>query len=101
MRTAVLPDTGAIPPGPIVNPFDPRWIADPYPMYAELRAQGPSFFAPGGFWILTHHTDVDLLVRDPRFVKRNGNTMLDAFGDGPLSDSVRHWMLVLDPPDHT
>lgn len=99
MSLLAPPDAG--PPGPIVNPFAPTWIANPYPMYAQLRAQGPSFFAPGGLWVLARYADVDLLTRDPRFVKRNGVALQNAFGTGPLQDSVSHWMLVLDPPDHT
>jgi cytochrome P450 len=99
MTLLVTPQAG--PPGPVVNPFAADCIADPYPMYAQLRAQGPSFFAPGGFWILSRYSDVELLVRDSRFVKRNGVALQNAFGSGPLQESISHWMLVLDPPDHT
>ncbi|MEG3628575.1 cytochrome P450 [Streptomyces poriticola] len=92
------------------DPWDPGFVADPYPAYAELRARGRVlYYEPSDQWLVPHHADVSALLRD----RRLGRTYLhrythDDFGRTPpppehepfhtLND---HGMLDLEPPDHT
>ncbi|MEU6594020.1 cytochrome P450 [Streptomyces sp. NPDC046881] len=92
------------------DPWDPAFVADPYPAYAELRARGRVIrYEPTDQWLVPHHADVSALLRD----RRLGRTHLhrfthEEFGRTPpppehepfhtLND---HGMLDLEPPDHT
>ena len=91
--------------------FGPRFKADPYPTYAQLRDQEPICRrdAAGGrsIWFVTRYDDVSALLRDPvHFVKDVRNTMTPAERAQlpPTPDLVGllgNHMLNLDPPDHT
>ncbi|MEV6105443.1 cytochrome P450 [Streptomyces sp. NPDC051940] len=92
------------------RPWDPDFVADPYPSFAELRARGRAlWFEPTRQWLIPHHADVSALLRD----RRLGRTYLhrfthEEFGRTPpppehepfhvLND---HGMLDLEAPDHT
>ncbi|MFF7095365.1 cytochrome P450 [Streptomyces rubradiris] len=94
----------------VFDPWDPAFVADPYPAYAELRARGRAIrYEPSDQWLVPHHADVSALLRD----RRLGRTYLhrfthEEFGRTPpppehepfhtLND---HGMLDLEPPDHT
>jgi len=49
------------------SPFlDPKFMDDPYPALAKLRAEDPvHFVAPLGFWFILRHDDVKRLFNDP------------------------------------
>jgi hypothetical protein len=47
--------------------LDRAFVADPYPVYARLRAEDPVHRTPHGLWILTRYADVSLVLRDARF----------------------------------
>jgi cytochrome P450 len=92
------------------DPGDPGFIADPYPVFEELRQRHPVLYDERtDQWLVTRHEDVNRLLRDRRlgrtylhqsthaemgrpeppewhapFVELNGNGMLDR-----------------EPPDHT
>jgi len=81
----------------------PSFKANPYPIYARLRAEAPiyytkvAFWLPG-LWIVTRYDDVSRILRDDRFTKN----YLDKFPWMPRSiRSVYRNLLTLDPPDHT
>ncbi|MFI0035401.1 cytochrome P450 [Streptomyces mutabilis] len=92
------------------DPWDPDFLADPYPAYAELRDRGRvHYYEPTDQWLVPHHADVSALLRD----RRLGRTYVhrythEDFGRTPpppehepfhtLND---HGMLDLEPPDHT
>ncbi|MFC7914244.1 cytochrome P450 [Streptomyces sp. NPDC057386] len=92
------------------DPWDPAFVADPYPAYAELRARGRvMYFEATDQWLVPRHADVSALLRE----RRLGRTYLhrfthEEFGKTPpppehepfhtLND---HGMLDLEPPDHT
>jgi cytochrome P450 len=87
------------------NPLSPEFIRDPYPFFHQLRAMAPIFKTPMGFYLASRNEDVALILRDKRFGKNFLGNMerrggLDALKE-PVYASVRHWMLVADPPDHT
>ncbi|NJP50404.1 cytochrome P450 [Streptomyces sp. SBST2-5] len=92
------------------DPWDPAFVADPYPAYAELRAQGRvHWFEPTNQWLVPHHADVSALLRD----RRLGRTYLHRFSHEefgrtppppehePFHTLNDHGMLDLEPPDHT
>jgi cytochrome P450/4-hydroxybenzoate polyprenyltransferase len=75
--------------------------ADPYPLYARLRARGAVHYMMwpdvGRTWIITRHHEALSVMLDPRFV-HSAPRRADA------SDPVRGFgrdMLESDPPDHT
>jgi len=88
----------------------PRFKANPFPFYAQLRDEAPVFSMPfvGGqtAWLVTRYEDVSALLKDPRLSKdRLGNLspktrarlgwLLKTF------EPFTHNMLDRDPPDHT
>lgn len=99
--TAVAQDTAMTD----FNPFSPDFVRNPYPYYHRLRAAEPLHKSPMGFWVASRNEDVAQILKDRRFgkgfeqrtVRRVGE---DAFKH-PAYASMRHWMLVQDPPDHT
>ncbi|MFI9649223.1 cytochrome P450 [Streptomyces sp. NPDC052040] len=100
----------AAPPDLAFDPWDPAFLADPCPAYAELRALGRVIpYAPTGQWLVPHHADVSALLRD----RRLGRTYRHRFGHEdfgrtppppehePFHTLNDHGMLDLEPPDHT
>ncbi|MEU6535745.1 cytochrome P450 [Streptomyces sp. NPDC047000] len=92
------------------DPWDPAFLADPYPAYAELRARGRIvYYEPTGQWLVPHHADVSALLRE----RRLGRTYLHRFSHEefgrtapppehePFHTLNDHGMLDLEPPDHT
>jgi cytochrome P450 len=92
------------------DPWDPAFVADPYPAYAELRAKGRvRYFEPTNQWLVPHHADVSALLRE----RRLGRTYLHRFDHEdfgrtppppehePFHTLNDHGMLDLEPPDHT
>jgi cytochrome P450 len=90
---------------PLFNPLSPQVIADPYPHYLRLRTHDPVHYSPLGFFVASRHADVSFVLRDKRFGKDFVGRMSRRFGpqvlDEPVYRSMRHWMLQMDPPDHT
>ncbi|MEU8584793.1 cytochrome P450 [Streptomyces abikoensis] len=91
-------------------PWSPRFVADPYPGFAALRAAGPVHrFEPTGQWLVPRHADVSSLLRD----RRLGRTYLHRFGHEefgrtppppehePFHTLNDQGLLDLEPPDHT
>ena len=89
---------------PLFNPWQPEFIADPYPFYHRLRQTDPMHLTPLGFHVASRHADVTAILRDKRFGKdfigritrRSGPQILEE----PVYRCMSHWMLQLDPPDH-
>ncbi|MCW5252305.1 MULTISPECIES: cytochrome P450 [unclassified Streptomyces] len=92
------------------DPWDPGFLADPYPAFAELRERGRvHYYAPTDQWLVPHHADVSALLRD----RRLGRTYLHRFSheefgrtppppeQEPFHTLNDHGMLDLEPPDHT
>ncbi|WP_030381964.1 MULTISPECIES: cytochrome P450 [unclassified Streptomyces] len=92
------------------DPWDPGFVADPYPAFAELRARGRVlYYEPSDQWLVPHHADVSALLRD----RRLGRTHLHRFSyeefgrtppppeHEPFHTLNDHGMLDLEPPDHT
>jgi cytochrome P450 len=92
------------------KPHDLRFVADPYPAYAELRARGRVHYnEETDQWLVPHHADVSALLRDRRF----GRTYLhratheemgrpeDSEHTLPFWHVIRNGILDMEPPDHT
>lgn len=88
--------------------FSPEVQQDPYPRYAEARAEEPIFFCEDlGMWVATRHADVTAILRDTdRFssrlttvsVKEPPPEVVAVMRKGfPRTKSIIH----LDPPEHT
>ncbi len=99
--------------GSFPNPFgNPQLLANPYPVYAMLRSANPVFKLPlpasgPGVTVLTHHADVEQVLKDPRAsVDRLRADVAQQFKDQlPAQllgeDGGLRSMLLLDGADHT
>ncbi|MFC5670185.1 cytochrome P450 [Streptomyces incanus] len=92
------------------DPWDPAFVADPYPAYAELRKRGRvHWFEPTNQWLVPHHADVSALLRDRRLGRTYQHRFThEEFGrtapppeQEPFHTLNDHGMLDLEPPDHT
>ncbi|MEU9155843.1 cytochrome P450 [Streptomyces sp. NPDC048417] len=92
------------------DPWDPDFLADPYPAYAELRSRGRvQYFEPTDQWLVPHHADVSALLRDRRLGRAYQHRFShEDFGrtapppeHEPFHTLNDHGMLDLEPPDHT
>jgi len=83
------------------DPYAYEIHADPYPVYAALRAHAPVYRNERlGFWALSRHADVLAAFRDPeRFSNRNG-VSLDPAAWTPAAQATMSF-LAMDPPRHT
>ena len=54
------------PVSPDFDPFDPDYLAGPYPYFARLRSETPVFYAPKiDFWVVSRYEDIQTIVKDP------------------------------------
>ena len=90
------------------NPFIPEVHANPYPMYARLRAEDPVHWsALMEAWVLTRYDDVVAVLTDSRFSadrRQARNRFADEIARreeefGPFGRT--RTMLTSDPPEHT
>jgi cytochrome P450 PksS len=92
-----------------VNLASPAFTADPYPFYAELRAEAPVYQTTlpsrQPAWLLTRYADVLAALKDERLVKDRRNTAPGGSAKAPWVPAfmrpITQNMLDLDPPDHT
>jgi len=89
----------------LFNPLSQDFIADPYPFYHRLRTINAVHHSPLGFYVASRYAEVSLILRDKRFGKDYVGRMTRRHGahffDEPVYRSMRHWMALQDPPDHT
>lgn len=91
-------------------PDDLAFIADPYPVYAELRERTPIVLhEPTDHWLISRYEDVNALLRDRRFGRTYHHLASDEDMDRPSAPEwhapfwhlVRSGILDMEPPDHT
>ncbi len=100
-----------LPPSAQYDLFSPRFKADPFPTFAQMRQEAPlhAHQAPDGstIWYITRYEDVTAVLRDDdNFCKDPGNARP---ADAPSAASrktvaqqrINENMLFSDPPDHT
>ena len=79
------------------NPFDAAFKADPYAVYAELRAHAPALEPNLNFWPISRYDDVNFVL------KNHGLFSSAAMGVGPMGADGKGTRSIIssDPPDHT
>jgi cytochrome P450 len=91
-------------------PEDLGFIADPYPVYAEMRKRAPIWYhEPTDHWLVSRFADVNNLLRDRRFGRTYHHVATHAeMGrpeepgwHGPFWHLIRCGILDMEPPDHT
>ncbi len=117
MSSTQLPATGrTVDPGAPTptdlgyDPWDPAFVADPYPALARLRDEAPLIYDERtNQWLVSRHADINGLLRD----RRLGRSYLhvashEAWGrTPPPEDQAPFWDLLdvqlidMEPPDHT
>jgi len=93
--------------GPDYQAFRDESLQDPYPFLHRLGAADPvHWYEPMNLWLVTRYDDVLAGLRDSRLSSnrmRMYNQPLDAELQArakPLLDHLRHWLILLDAPDH-
>lgn len=83
------------------DPTDPGFLVDPYPVYAQLRAEPElTWYPPNGWWLVARHSDVDAMLRH-RSLGRVFEPKQPYERFAPWNLVNEHAMLELEPPDHT
>src|SRR6185295_9212373 len=82
-----------------VNPLDPAFRANPYPLLKRLREHDPVNETPIGLFRLTRYDDVVRMIKEvPAGVRfSDGNTLSST----TLPGGPGQCTLQQDPPDHT
>ncbi len=84
--------------------LDPEVLADPYPLYRRVRAQGPVRWDPFVHsWVVTGYAEVVTALGKfssdrtpkPEFLRRSGLESLE-----PMARVMARQMLFQDPPEH-
>lgn len=90
------------------DPSDPAVIANPFPVYHQLRRDDPVHWSPHlKGWVLTRHNDVRDALRDQRLSANRITPYLnhlsaeDRAAVSNMGDMLERWMVFMDPPDHT
>ncbi len=92
------------------RPSDPDFIADPYPVFSELRDRHPVIYDEStNQWVISRHRDVARLLRDRKMGRTYHHVASDTeFGrtpppawHAPFHELNDAGMLDLEPPDHT
>ncbi len=104
---------GRVPPGPVelgYDPWDPDFVADPYPALARLRDEAPvAYDERTNQWLVSRFADVNAALRDRRLGRRYTHVAShEAWGrTPPPPDQAAFWdlldlqMIDMEPPDHT
>jgi cytochrome P450 len=83
-------------------------LQDPYPLFAQMRAEDPVHWnSRMKLWLMTRYDDVSAFLRDKRLSASRQAMYEQALPDDmkeqvrPLLDHLKNWLLLLDPPEHT
>jgi cytochrome P450 len=84
--------------------LDPEVLANPYPLYRELRDEAPVHWDPYlHAWVVTRYVDVVEVLHRFNAARTPSPERLDALGMGeltPIAAVMVRQMLFLDQPDH-
>jgi pimeloyl-[acyl-carrier protein] synthase len=85
--------------------FDPKVLANPYPLYRRLLAEKPVYWDPFlHSWVVTGYHDVIHVLHHFSAQTTPTPEQLDAVGlckVSPIAKIMVRQMLFMDPPDHT
>lgn len=83
------------------DPNDLEHLADPYPLFAEIRAGGAVQRLQSGFWMVTGHAAALETLNHPSCGSSPiAMRYLDGLPPGAARDEMSHRINFLDPPDH-
>jgi cytochrome P450 len=95
----------------LLDLLTPERLADPYPLYRQLRSLDPVFRAPGvfglGAWLVTNHALASQVLRSKQFGKEGEKVVApELLAQIPQEASDlrarrKHSLLFRDPPQHT
>ena len=87
----------------LFDPFAPKMLADPYPLYARLRAEAPVQRGPEGVWLVLGYDAALAILRDhARFsVEHGAHATSERASPTTIERGLENVMLFKDPPDHT
>lgn len=90
------------------DPRRPEVIANPFPIFAELRERDPVHWSEAlGGWVLTRYRDVRQVLNDPRFSADRITPFRDHLRPdaraqvAELLKTLGMWAVFNDPPAHT
>jgi cytochrome P450 len=95
---------GGVPVSVRFDPLDPGQLADPLPVYRELRAHDPAqrIELGGGTWVVSRYDDVKRLVRGGDGLMRPPDAgPAPELAGGPAERIHRGLMVLNDAPVHT
>src|SRR5579884_1012276 len=85
--------------------LDPEVLANPYPLYKQLREEDPVHWDPFlHAWVVTRYTDVVHVLHHFSANRTPTPEQLSSMGLSalnPIAKVMVRQMLFLDPPDHT
>jgi pimeloyl-[acyl-carrier protein] synthase len=91
--------------GSLTQLLDPEILANPYPLYQELRESDPVHWDPYlHAWVVTRYEDVVRVLRDFSAARVPGPESLRSMGLeslSPIAKVMVQQMLFMDPPAHT
>jgi cytochrome P450 len=80
---------------------DARDVADPYPVYRQLRESGPVCRGGPGQWVFPRHAEVSALLRDPRLGREYPEQyQAMSIGEGPANDYLQRIVINRDGEAH-
>jgi cytochrome P450 len=92
------------PPLSLYHLLDPEVLADPYPLYRQLREEDPVHWDPYlHAWVVTRYEDVVNVLHHFKADRTPTPERLDELGMGeiaPIAAVMVKQMLFLDPPEH-
>ena len=81
------------------DPYSHELLADPYPVYAELREKYPVHYNPThDFWPVAGYDDVLEAIHQPQVFSSGRGISLEIRGEA--DQSPMPMMIVMDPPRH-
>ncbi|MBK9265708.1 MAG: cytochrome P450 [Polyangiaceae bacterium] len=84
-----------------MNLVSPHVRANPYPYYAELRAQAPVCQVdPGNLWAVSRYVDVLYVLKNPLLFSSQGGREL-AIRPWLERNPIAGSLILMDPPKHT
>jgi cytochrome P450 len=104
-RHSAAPASAPNPALSLYRLLEPEVLANPYPLFARLRAEDPVHWDPYlHSWVVTRYIDVVTVLREFSASRTPTPEQLSAMGLSrlnPLARVMVKQMLFLDPPDHS
>jgi len=85
------------------EPFSPEIRANPYPVYARLRAEAPVYWAKEAKgWVLSRYEDVHYVLTEPELFSSEamGAALSGRPPETTAASETPRIVIQLDPPDH-